>query len=158
MKRFQFVEKIFPNSVEFAFIASGVHCTSIECAANLRFEKSNRSALLMRYLGLPRRIDMRKSVASWEVVVILILLLYPFSFGPACWIAGWLHSSKACDVVSRLYRPIAMTVLSGPKWITAPMRWSIRIGLPSDVTLMDDPHGIYLNFPKQRFTYTILGF
>lgn len=90
------------------------------------------------------------------LVPILLVVGYPLSFVPACWIAGWSKSSTSCQVVSLLYAPIAESVIVGPEWYGSAMRWSIQSGLPNGVTLMDEPRGIVLQFPFQGFAYTIL--
>jgi hypothetical protein len=47
-------------------------------------------------------------VAFWATVVAVLVLAYPISFGPACWLVdwGWLSSG----FVSRAFRPIVLAI------------------------------------------------
>lgn len=49
------------------------------------------------------------SCASW---IVLVLVLYPLSFGPACWIAS--REAWALPVVSAVYRPLMAVAVSSP--------------------------------------------
>ncbi len=47
----------------------------------------------------------KPGVAFWTTVVVVGLLVgYPLSFGPACWVSSYLDDSG--DIVSLIYRPI----------------------------------------------------
>ena len=93
---------------------------------------------------------------TWAIWVAMLLLSYPASFAPACWIAAGSGSSEYCRIVSLIYGPVAQSIIEGPEFYSSPMRWYIRLGLPNDVELMDERQGVVLVFPKLKFTYTIL--
>jgi hypothetical protein len=64
---------------------------------------------------MTRQIDLRKkpSVAFWAtVVVVVVLLAYPLSFGPACWVVtgGGLRT----EWTLRLYRPLIRNAHRSP--------------------------------------------
>src|SRR5262245_62030222 len=53
--------------------------------------------------------DCKKSGAAFwaTVVVVVALVAYPLSFGPACWISCWTNTGQGA--VSLVYRPITWT-------------------------------------------------
>jgi len=60
-------------------------------------------------------------------------------------------------VFSLVYRPVAESIIRGPLWYQSVMRWGIRQGLPTGVTLEDVPDAIVFNFPARGYTTTILS-
>jgi hypothetical protein len=55
-------------------------------------------------------------VVFWATVAVVVLLvLYPLSFGPACWLSIYLQPSG--DVVSIVYCPVLMLWEWGPNWL-----------------------------------------
>ena len=56
------------------------------------------------------------SAAFWiTVALIAVLVGYPLSFGPACWIAS--RSGTAVSVVNSAYQPILRLAFGGPSLI-----------------------------------------
>lgn len=94
----------------------------------------------------------------WCVVTPLLLFFaYLLSFAPACWIAGWTKSRTAMSFISLAYRPVAASIILGPRPYSSCMRWSIQLGLPAGVTLEEVPEAIIVTFPSQGYTHTILS-
>src|SRR5438552_515212 len=64
-----------------------------------------------------------KPTAGFWITLALVAVLvgYPLSFGPACWITldGWIGHHRLKSV----YRPIARAATRGPAWRTAPLLW-----------------------------------
>src|SRR5262245_61373937 len=79
-------------------------------------------------------------VAFWAtVVVVVVLVAYPLSFGPACWIAsqqpvegsggltGW---AIIVPELPKVYRPIGWACMRCPNTVSPLMTWYARIGMP----------------------------
>src|SRR5262249_23311591 len=48
------------------------------------------------------------TTAFWAtVVVVVVLVAYPLSFGPACWVSCWMNAGQGA--VTLIYRPITWT-------------------------------------------------
>jgi len=65
----------------------------------------------------------KPGVAFWAtVMVVVMLVLYPLSFGPACWISN--RAGIGSSVVATIYRPITWAMNSGclPRLIDGPYR------------------------------------
>src|SRR5258708_34982723 len=58
----------------------------------------------------------KPGVAFWATVVVVIVLVgYPLSFGPACWLArGGALSPLA---VAHAYRPVVVSAGKSPSWV-----------------------------------------
>jgi hypothetical protein len=55
----------------------------------------------------------KPGVAFWAtVVVVAVLVAYPLSFGPACWLTSAME--RGHGVVTAIYRPILWTVSNEP--------------------------------------------
>src|SRR4029453_18637396 len=55
----------------------------------------------------------KPGVAFWATVVVVVALVaYPLSFGPACWISSRVQPSG--NVVSVIYKPVILAWLRGP--------------------------------------------
>ena len=62
----------------------------------------------------------------WAIALLAIALLYPLSFGPACWITERTGSSAA--VVSDVYQPILQAASRGPSCVGGSVMWYSRLG------------------------------
>jgi hypothetical protein len=51
-------------------------------------------------------------VAFWATVVVVVALIYPISFGPACWLMDRTRSGSR--IVATLYRPMMALIAYGP--------------------------------------------
>jgi hypothetical protein len=49
----------------------------------------------------------KPGVAFWATVVVVLALVYPVSFGPACWISS--HTGTAASMIPTAYKPIVAT-------------------------------------------------
>jgi hypothetical protein len=74
-------------------------------------------------------IDRKKpGVAFWATVVVVVLLvLYPLSFVPACWISSRVQPNGV--YVSAVYRPVLVAKGNSPSWIQAAVNRSILFGI-----------------------------
>jgi hypothetical protein len=74
----------------------------------------------------------RPGVAFWATIMMLVLLVgYPLSFGPACWMTSQLNAGASAIPVA--YRPLT--------WVMSPVAntvvnrvttWYAKIGAPDD--------------------------
>ena len=49
------------------------------------------------------------SAAFWITVALVVVLVgYPLSFGPACWLVGWTGTDSGFGTVCRMYAPLMM--------------------------------------------------
>src|SRR5260370_27812230 len=61
----------------------------------------------------------KPGVAFWATVVVVVVLVgYPLSFGPACWAVS--HADLSENLVNIPYRPILSLHQHGPRWLR---RW-----------------------------------
>jgi hypothetical protein len=70
----------------------------------------------------------KPGVAFWATVVIVAVLAYPLSFGPACsltdqeWCPLWLLGAYHF-----IYWPMLRVLESGPEWLTNAILWWVGI-------------------------------
>src|SRR5690348_15603930 len=72
--------------------------------------------------------DRKKAgVAFWATVAVVALLLYPLSFGPACWITSRLD--RGADLLPVIYRPLTwgMSAESDTR-ISRAIMWYAELG------------------------------
>ena len=56
------------------------------------------------------------SAVAWATVeVVVALVVYPLSFGPACW--GMSRRIGGPSAIAAVYRPVLWLWVSGPKWV-----------------------------------------
>ena len=69
----------------------------------------------------------KPGVAFWATVVVVAVLAYPLSFGPACWITSRLD--RGSDLVPTIYRPFTwgMSEQSGTT-INSVIMWYAKVG------------------------------
>jgi len=78
----------------------------------------------------PARISRKKpGVAFWATMVVVALVGYALSFGPACWL---IESPLQCmtngravaiEAVASIYQPLVALSVDGPKYISKPICW-----------------------------------
>jgi hypothetical protein len=80
----------------------------------------------------------KPGVTFWAtVVVVVVLVAYPLTLGPACWLvarfgidgADW-PGTRSSRIFNNLYRPMGQLALIGPDPISSPIYWYGRIWLP----------------------------
>jgi hypothetical protein len=73
----------------------------------------------------------KKPTAGFWITVALVAVLvgYPLSFGPACWISGRLQPSGR--FVSVAYRPILRIWIVGPAWVETALGFYVTVGADS---------------------------
>ena len=57
----------------------------------------------------------KPGVAFWATVVVVCMMLYVASFGPACWVSPYVQPSG--DLISAIYCPVLMLCSWGPDWL-----------------------------------------
>jgi len=66
----------------------------------------------------------KPGVAFWATVVVVVALLYPISFGPACWLADWLDWDGESEYwIAIAYRPFLVLTCKGPGWVQESVEW-----------------------------------
>jgi hypothetical protein len=76
----------------------------------------------------------KPGVAFWtSVVVAVVLLAYPISFGPACWMAD--REMVAVSLVRDLYDPLVALIVAGPRPVQRMMFYYGEAGSPESVEL-----------------------
>ena len=80
-------------------------------------------------------------VAFWAaVVVVVVLVAYPLSFGPACWISS--RAQPSGQVVSVVYYPVIRLFGALPESLNRAVAAYILLGLAPDKSFATDPRGI----------------
>ena len=70
----------------------------------------------------------KPAVALWATVVVVVMLLYPISFGPACWISSRLDDGDGqSDVIPIAYMPMTWA-MSASVGIAGTLEWYSRLG------------------------------
>jgi asparagine N-glycosylation enzyme membrane subunit Stt3 len=70
----------------------------------------------------------KPGVAFWAtVVVVVVLVAYPLSFGPACWISSRMNGGNS-KIVSFVYGPVIPACRCCPKFVVKFARWYSEIG------------------------------
>ena len=69
----------------------------------------------------------KPGMAFWAtVVVVVVLVAYPLSFGPACWILThvelWPDTRNAIEAP---YAPLFRIRTGGPEWVRPPLDWYV---------------------------------
>jgi len=61
----------------------------------------------------------KPGVGFWATVVVVVALIgYPLSIGPACWLDGWLHDDAEVGIIGRIYYPIIWVASVDPSDLT----------------------------------------
>ena len=87
----------------------------------------------------------KPGVAFWATVVatmFALLLAYPLSFGPACWLCGTddhFDDGAFCT----FYRPLVVVVEHSPQSVRNAARWYFERWLPPHVEFIGDPDGAW---------------
>ncbi|HEY3966978.1 MAG TPA: hypothetical protein VGM05_20615 [Planctomycetaceae bacterium] len=86
----------------------------------------------------------KPGAAFWSTVVVAVVLVgYPLSFGPACWISSRMNSGA--ELVHFCYRPIVSGLSIKETRLSAAIQWYARWGAssgwrwaPDGIPLSDD--------------------
>jgi hypothetical protein len=70
----------------------------------------------------------KPGVAFWGTVVVVVMLAYPLSFGPACWYAN--GHAGAMPAFKAFYWPIGWTAVNSPSWPNRMIRKYATYGCP----------------------------
>jgi hypothetical protein len=89
--------------------------------------------------------DQKKSgVAFWATIgVVVLLVAYPLSFGPACWVVS--RANAGADWVQFCHRPIISGLSINETRLSAVIQWYSRLGaapgwkwVPDGIPISDD--------------------
>jgi hypothetical protein len=69
----------------------------------------------------------KPGVSFWASVVVVVVLLYPISFGPACWLAT-LDAATNERLAPRMYWPIGRAFTKAPRTIKGAIHWYATLG------------------------------
>jgi hypothetical protein len=82
--------------------------------------------------------DRKKTgVAFWATVVLVAVLAYPLSFGPACWIAS---RTESCNV-SDFYLPLGRMIFNSSITVRRPALAYAKCGISPDTRSVTVPIG-----------------
>jgi hypothetical protein len=76
----------------------------------------------------------KPGVAFWATVVVACLLLYPLSFGPACWVYSRSEDLEIWETVDRIYYPILWQWAHGPDPVSDVIDWYANLGSATEVS------------------------
>ena len=86
----------------------------------------------------------RPSAAFWITVALVALLVtYPLTFGPACWISS--RTQPSGQLVSTVYCPVLLAWHRGPRWIKNAIWRYARVG-SSGITIETVGSRVFLRF------------
>jgi hypothetical protein len=69
----------------------------------------------------------KPGVAFWATVVVVAVLLYPISFGPACWITS--RTNMGASAIPAVYRPLTWAMSPNSEtMINRVSTWYAKIG------------------------------
>jgi hypothetical protein len=68
----------------------------------------------------------KPGVMFWTTVVVVVTLLYPISFGPACWLSS--HTNIGVLIVDVAYHPLLLIWLHSPRPIGKSFVWYSNLG------------------------------
>lgn len=71
----------------------------------------------------------KPSAGFWMTVVLVAMLVYSGSIGPATWIEARYATEDSHDVLENAYRPVLWTAHRGPDFLQNALRWYLSIGL-----------------------------
>jgi hypothetical protein len=72
--------------------------------------------------------------AFWATVVVVALLAYPLSFGPACWFTS--HTGAGILYLREVYRPV-LWLMSHVDVAARLFNWYAQLGAPPDWAWLD---------------------
>ncbi len=80
-------------------------------------------------MTLPIMSDRKKPTAGFwiTVAVVAVLVAYPLSFGPACWITS--RCSIQGDWLLVVYRPMLWLLKNGPDFLFYALSWYSLVGV-----------------------------
>ena len=70
--------------------------------------------------------EKRRTIWPWILSLLLMVGLYPLSFGPACWLQsrGWLDGGR----LATIYQPILVAACDGPPDLQKLVLWYASLG------------------------------
>jgi hypothetical protein len=91
----------------------------------LRYFSRPASAFGLTF-ALTEMTDRKKpGLAFWATLVVVGVLAYPLSFGPACWITS--HSGYGSEFVSTVYQPLLRASFDAPAPIATTVWWCANL-------------------------------
>ncbi len=93
------------------------------------------------------------------LAMVLMLVAYPLSFGPACWIAMRNDAGKHATAFRRFsnfYSPVSIAIIRGPRPVRDCAMWYLELGAPADAKVWREwDDGIL--WSKPGYSYTLLS-
>jgi hypothetical protein len=80
----------------------------------------------------------KPGVAFWATVALAIVLAYPLSFGPACWIGSRIDvTDTGRPILMYVYYPLLIAAADAPEWVRVPLVWWKDVGKrPTEIMIM----------------------
>ncbi len=91
----------------------------------------------------------KPGVAFYATVMLVVVLSYVASFGPACWITS--RANVGNRVVSVVYRPLLMLADTGIAGVDGALLWYAYVGSPDEWAWASDNEGV--TWEWERITY-----
>jgi hypothetical protein len=90
----------------------------------------------------------KPGVAFWATVVVVVaLVVYPLSFGPACW--GLDRRIGDPCAIAAVYRPVLwLWVVSGPQWVGESISWYANLFAPNREWCVEPVDLDFIVFPR----------
>jgi hypothetical protein len=76
----------------------------------------------------------KPGIAFWATLAVLVALVaYPLSYGPACWMAWQRRSHSAVRITATIYSPLVWASFNGPERIQRALWWWAEFYAPPSV-------------------------
>jgi hypothetical protein len=83
----------------------------------------------------------KPGLAFWATVVAAAVLLYPISFGPACWLYSRSQSLEIWETSNRIYYPILWVWWEAPAPVDSAIEWYANVGSAIELNMAKDDDG-----------------
>jgi len=81
-----------------------------------------------------RIVNRRERWAKWTLAALIVLIaVYPLSWGPRCWLYYWgFISDDLMPVILTIHAPLDWLAINGPKAVQDAMSWYWNLGIGID--------------------------
>jgi hypothetical protein len=83
----------------------------------------------------------KPGVAFWGTVVLVLVMAYPLSFGPACWLYSRSESLEIWETSDRIYYPILWACWHAPEPVGDAIDWYMNVGAAFELCAGKDADG-----------------
>jgi len=93
------------------------------------------------------------------MALVAVLVAYPLSFGPACWLATRSDDGEMMKAFHHAYRPILEVLIQLPEALDGSIQWYAGLGAPADSKPYIFRQGRHCGFAWNRpgYSYTALS-